>query len=269
MGNLPDVPRSELRDGGQRRLSSQEFELVIRRAAELQARATEEGGDDGISEAEVVRIGRELGLSGPHLERALAEVHARTPPEGGLLYRLYGPASVRSSRAVPGETAAVRQLLERYLLDREFMVVVRRFPDRTLYARGEGLVAAVGRATRGFLDRAPRLKLALLEVGVRQLDEGVSHVTLATSLARSRVGTAAGATAVGGGAGAAVAVALGIAIAPPLALAGLPVLGGALLGSRRAYAAMVERAQLQLESLLDRLEHGEIVAPPPRRTFPR
>lgn len=271
MGDLPDAPRSRpVPEGGERRLSSHDFELVIRRAAELQARASdEEAGGEGVTESEALRIGRELGLSGRHLERALAEVHTRTPPETGLLARLYGAATVACSRTVPGDAPAIRELLERYLVEREFMRVLRRFPERTVYTRGEGVAAAVGRATRKAFDRHPMLSLPSLELSVRQLEPGFCHVTLVTSLAGSRVGTAAGATAVGGGAGTAVAVALGIAIAPPLALLGLPVLGGALLGSRAIYASIFERTQLQLESLLDRLEHGEIVAPPPRRSLPR
>ena len=69
------------REGGgetlpQRHLSTEQFELVIRRAAELQASAAEAGGEE-MSEGEIVRIGRELGLSGRYLQQALAEVRGR------------------------------------------------------------------------------------------------------------------------------------------------------------------------------------------------
>lgn len=270
MSNLPDAPRPDKPDVTDRRLSSQDFELVIKRAAELQARAAEEEtGGEGISESEALRIGRELGLSGRHLERALAEIHARTPPEEGLLYRLYGAATVSCSRTVPGDAPGVRDLVERYLLQCEYMAVLRRFPDRNVYTRGEGVAAAIGRATRGLFDRTPLLKLPTLEVAVRQLEAGFSHVTLATSLSRSRTASAAGGTLLGGWAGSAVAAALGIAVAPPLALLGLPVAGVVFYGTRWTYASIVERTKLQLESLLDRLEHGEIVVPPARRAFPR
>ncbi|MDP9348541.1 MAG: hypothetical protein M3P24_05270, partial [Gemmatimonadota bacterium] len=57
-----------------RRLSSQELEAVIRRAVELQAAA---GGDDGITEGEVLRVGGELGLSPELVRRALADVRSR------------------------------------------------------------------------------------------------------------------------------------------------------------------------------------------------
>ena len=63
----------------------------------------------------------------------------------------------------------------------------------------------------------------------------------------------------GGGAGGAVAVAAGIAVTPPLALLGLPVLGAAWWAMKAGYGNMAERVQVRLESVLDRLESGELL----------
>ncbi|RMH12724.1 MAG: hypothetical protein D6701_13175, partial [Gemmatimonadetes bacterium] len=64
----------------ERRISRREFEAVIQRAAEL-ASSEPEAGDAGFTEAEVLRIARDVGLSPHHVERALAEVRWRAEGE--------------------------------------------------------------------------------------------------------------------------------------------------------------------------------------------
>jgi len=255
---LPDRPGSTRPE---RILSNQDFEMVIRRAAELQAREAEGGGTEGLSESEALRIGRELGLSTRHLHQAIAEVAVADSEPPGMLTRLYGPPVVRASRSVMGDPDAIAKLLERYLVEREYLAVLRRFPDRVIFTRATGVVAALGRASSQIFSRSPLLKVANLEMAVRPLEEGYGYVSLAASLRSNRTATAVG-SILGGGSGAAVTGAvLGIAIAPPAALIGLPVLGGAMAIGHFYYADLVRNTQLQLESLLDRLEHGEL--PPP------
>jgi hypothetical protein len=100
-----------------------------------------------------------------------------------------------------------------------------------------------------------------MEMSVRSLDDGFAHVYLATSLAGTR--TAAATTSILGGAtgASAVGAVLGIAVATPAALIALPVFGFSVWGGRVYYERQKYRSQVQLESLLDRLEHGEL--PPP------
>ncbi len=247
--------------------------MVIRRAAELQARDAERFGAEGISESEALRIGRELGLSMEHLHQALAEVSDTSPPEGGLLVRLFGPRVVHAYRTVAGDAAAISARLERYLIEREFLTVLRRFPERVIFTRASGAAAVVGRAASQIFSRSPLLPVENLEVSVRPLGEGHAHVYLATSLSRPR--TAAAATSIiGGTTGAGLAgAALGIAVAPPAALVALPILGLSILGGRAYYRGLGERVQVQLESLLDRLAHDELPQPvrgwgQPPRGFP-
>jgi hypothetical protein len=52
-----------------------------------------------------------------------------------------------------------------------------------------------------------------------------------------------------------------VAIAPPAALIALPILGGSAWGARVAYGAVLKRARLHLEALLDHLERGESLVP--------
>lgn len=268
MNRLPDAPRGPA-GLPERRLTSQEFEQVIRRAAELQARAAEDSSADEITEAEALRIGRELGLSPMHLHQALAEVTEAAPPEEGLLDRWLGVATVAASRAITGNASDVQVVLEEYLVRREFMMVLRRLPDRTVFEPASGVVAAAGRIASQLTARTRPLRLNRLEVAIRRLEEGYCYVTLATALNSERAGFAAGALLMGGGAGTAVAVALGIAVAPPAALLGLPVLAGAAAAMRAGYGQASHRALVQLESLLDRLQHGELQIARPGGNFRR
>jgi hypothetical protein len=267
--NLPDRPPGAGKALSERRLSSRDFELVIRRAAELQAREAEDPASDGMTEAEVLRIGRELGLSTQYLHRALAEVEGSATEESGVFVKLFGPVHARAGRAVRGEPTEVSRVLERYLVEREYLAVLRRFHDRVLFTRARGMVAAMGRASSQIFSRSPMLPVSNLEMAVHPMEEGVSFVGLATSLGSQRNATAA-ASLVGGGTGASLSGAiLGIAIAPPAALIALPILGFSVWAGHAYYDGVVRNIQTQLESLLDRLEHGELPGPNPRWQPPR
>ena len=253
--------------GPPRRLSNRDFELVIRRAAELQAREAEGPDADGIDEGEALRIGRELGLSNQYLHRALAEVRGDEEAESGVFARMFGPDTVRASRTVAGDGDKVAALLERHLVEREFLAVLRRLPGRTMYTRATGVVAAVGRATSQVFNRSPLLPVSSLEVAVRQLEEGFVFVSVASSLRQERT-TAGLSSMLGGGAGTvASATVLGIAIAPPAALLALPILGASVFAGHAYYRGLSRKVQTQLEFLLDRLEHGELTRPAPPKAL--
>jgi hypothetical protein len=242
--------------------------MVIRRAAELQARSAEDPGSDAMSEEEAVRIGRELGLSLPNLNRALAEVRGQQEVEEGPMVRVMGKARLVATRTVAGEAGKLRALIEAYLLDKEYMTVERRRPDRTTYVRARGLFATLGRATSGAFGSTALLDLERLDVSVQPLEEGFVYVTLSTDLAGTRNGYAAGAaasaTAVGGVGG----LTLAVAVAPPLALLAIPAMGAVFYGIRYGYEVERRKRQTQLEALLDRLEYGELpTGRAPRRNF--
>ncbi|MDQ3388688.1 MAG: hypothetical protein M3483_04205 [Gemmatimonadota bacterium] len=244
-----------------RKLSGAELEAVIRRAVELQSAAG--GGDEGISEAEVIRIGGELGLEATLVRRALGEVRSQPPAEAGALARVMGPATARAGRIVRLPPAEVGMRLEDYLVRCEYMVVQRRLPDRTRYARATGMAAAVGRATRGLGSGQPALDVAALDVGVSTVDAESAWVELSLEMATPR-GWLAGAGVGSGGALATLAGAFAWATPAPdlLALLGIPILAGTLFAARGAYRALASSRQDRLESLLDRLEHGELKLPP-------
>ena len=83
-----------------RSLSPDELERVIRRAAELQT--AREDLPEHLDDAEVLRIGREVGLHEAHVRRALLELHSEALAlyEGepsSLATRLWGPTAVRAA----------------------------------------------------------------------------------------------------------------------------------------------------------------------------
>jgi hypothetical protein len=247
------------------RLTSAQVDAVLRRAVELQA-AEAEGGD-ALTEEDLLRIGREVGIDPAHLGRALAEVGAVLPEEAGWLRRVMGERAVSAGRSVAMPADRARAELDAYLREEEFMVVHRRLPGRTIYTRASGLAADFGRFTSDVARRHPRINAPELEVLVREAGAEETFVALRLDLAGRRAGLATGGMAAGTGSAGVVAAAFGLALAPPAAVLGLPVLAGSLWGSRRAYRAVREKRQRLLESLLDRLEHGELK--PPRRGWRR
>jgi hypothetical protein len=246
-----------------RKLSGSELEAVIKRAVELQT-ARETDMTDGLSDSEVVRIGRDLGIEAHLVRRAISEVRSRPPEEKGML-ALVGPGVIRAARTIRRPPAELAMFLEKYLLEVEFMVVERRFPDRTRYLQAPGIGAAMGRTFSKLGSRVAPLQLKTVDVGVALADEDASLVTLTLDLSGGRLGAGLGGLLGGAAGGNGVALAVLATTAPHLlALAGVGVLAASLVGSRAIYRKVAADLHNKLESFLDRLEHGELKLPPPR-----
>ena len=265
---LPDRP-AEGAGLPARRLTGEQMEAVIRRATELQFAAG--AGEEGISETELLRIGRELGLEPANLRRALAEVRtAGSPAEQGMMVSLMGERTVRASRIVKRPAAQVGLLLEEYLRRCEYMEPMRRFPDRTRYERASGMAAAFGRIAAKMGSRQVPLDLQRLDVGVSALDENSALVELSVDQRILRNSLAAGGV-LGGSAGGAgvVSMALVTGAPDPLALLALPIVGGVMWGMRTIYRATSGSVEDRLHAFLDRLEHGELRLPADRPEWRR
>ena len=89
------------------------------------------------------------------------------------------------------------------------------------------------------------------------LEEGYSYVTIGADLSNLRTGLAITGVSLGGSFGLATAAVLGVAIDPAAALLGVPLLPGAMWGTRLAQVKQAVQAQTHLESILDSLERGE------------
>jgi hypothetical protein len=261
MASVPDRPRDPGPDLPARRLSSHELEAVIRRAVELQS--ADGGGDDGIPEAEVMRIGQELGLEPSHVRRAIGEVRSTPPEETGVMARVFGPGSIRAGRTVRRPAAELGRFLEEYMTRVECMQAHRRFPDRTRYVRDSSFVAGIERFARGFGTRDPRLELKQIDVTVARIDDDTAYVELSVDTTGDRTGYAAGAGVMGTMFSVPVATFALVTPTPDLvALAALPIFGGMLAAWRAGFRGEVNKTQEKLESFLDRLEHGEVRIPP-------
>jgi hypothetical protein len=259
--NLPGRPAEESGLPA-RRLTGEQMEAVIRRATELQFAAG--GGEEGVSETELLRIGRELGLDPTNLRRALAEVRtAGGPAERGVLTTLMGDRVVRASRIFRKPAAQLGLFLEEYLRKSEFMDPVRRYPDRTRYARASGIGAAFGRAAAKISARQASLDVPQLDVGNSALDEGSALVELSVDQGGLRAGLTAGGAAVGSAGGLGIiTVAMMTPVPDPVSLVAIPILGASMAIMRAIYRHQAGSVENRLEAFLDRLEHGELRLPP-------
>lgn len=260
-----------------RGITRRELEAVIRRAAELYA--ADADADERISEEELLRIASELGLPTRHVRQALLELPG-APSRPSLLDRFYGPATVTGARAVPGDADTLFRRLEDYLTTKEYLHPLRWERRRAWYAPADDPISKIARAVsrpggRYHLARARRATLA-----VEPLERGTAHVRLDLDLSDRRKGSVAAGTTAGGLIGALAGAGLALAAAPAAAelagpvagaAAGLFAFGGTLTTSLTAALAMARTrfrgrlaaARLELDGLLDRLERGQPLDPPP------
>lgn len=257
------------------------LERVLARAAELQAASGDETEPDALTEAQVVDLGREVGLSTAALRQALAEERSRLVPvaatESGLVTQVLGGARVGAQRVVRGTPARVLDTLDRWMQRDELLRTVRQRADMLVWEPTRGIIGNLRRAfgNRDYaLFRANHIAATAVAV-----DEGSSLVRLEADFSRLRTAIVTQSLSGGviGGAFTAAAVVANVVL--PLAV--IPVLGvpiAAYLGSRRVHRHAMGRALLTLEQLLDRLERGETQTPsllrmiesalPPLSSFP-
>lgn len=239
-------------------LSRAALERVLARAAQLQG-TTGEGDEAGaMNEAQVVELGKEVGLSPEVLRQALAEERSRTlvPEESGLLASVAGPAMVSAARTVPGSAAAVLAALNAWMQRSEGLEVKRRFADQLVWEARRDFFSAVRRTLNvsgGGLELAAAESVTAIVVDVAT---GQSHARIVADFrtARRQRGMSALALTVIFGA-LLVGSLLAVNIQPVVAvILGSAVPIASLLTTRSRYKHLVARAQVALEQALDRLE---------------
>ncbi len=263
-----------------RAVTRREMELVIRRAVELATEQADAG--DAISEDEVVRIAGEVGLAPQYVRQALFELPAlRREQETTRAARYMGPSVVSAQRAVPGDADAVLRRLEQYLTTREYLQVRRRQQGQLLLGPAEDPLSKVFRTFTRSGKRFQLARATRVGVAVQPVDAGSARIRLDIDLDERRhddfvgggvLGTffgILGGNALGFGGGA-LAVVLGAAT--PLVVAtgvglGLAGLTGGIWGGlalvRKAFHRRLDDARAEADVLLDRLETGERLEPPP------
>ena len=234
------------------------LERIIQRAAELQAGERDIG--EGLTEAEVLALGQDVGIPTRYLRQALLEEQTRSVVTGGtgLFAWLTGPSLLTAERVVPGDRGAVERALTVWMEREESLQVKRRYPDRTSWEPRVGAFASIQRAL-GAGGKTFALARAT-EVGgqVTQLETGFCHVRLVADVRGERARRLWGAAllVLWGAVLAGVLPALG-ALAPWAAVPTAVAWAAALAVAHR-HRRENERIQVGLEQVLDRVEHGEI-----------
>jgi len=243
------------------------LERVLARAAELQAGTAEPS--EGMSPTELEALGGEVGISADYIRQAVAEERTRVavPEEPGLVASWFGSSIATASRVVRGTPAQVLSLLDEWMQREEGLRPRRRFTDRLTWEARKDFITSL-QAGFNFGGRAYALTSAG-EVGATAvaIDGERTIVRLDADLSQSRrLSVGWGSVAGGGmllGGGALVAFTLtvpGASIPVGMAIGGLGSAVGAAIaaGVASAQKRKVARAQLALEQILDRIEHGEM-----------
>jgi hypothetical protein len=250
------------------KLSGQQIEFVLRRAAELESRRNDnEGGepqDDDLSVGDLVRLGEEAGLGSDAIMRALGELRrgALREEESDALTRAIGSARLVVSREVPGSPAAVQRAVDRFLRE-QLMTIRRHHGHRIEWERAQGLWPGLARS----LDFAKRYAfgpVSRVDTVVIAEGEGVttsSSVTFEIDLSDmrrqrlTRLALRAGAAfALVGLGGAALFPGFGINDVVCL-FSGGAIAGGLAALERRRYQQARERVAIAPERFLDLLVH--------------
>lgn len=248
-------------------LDRQALERVLARAAELQGAGAIPESSDLISESQLLDIGNEVGLSPATINQALAEERTRVsvPEERGLIAQIAGAGFATATRTVQGTQREVLATIDTWMQRDEGLQVQRRFADRITWEPQRGLFGKIRRTVniggRGYyLTDAGQVSATVLPVDgsrvVVRLDADVH------SSRSRRVGMGGILAAVGAAAGGILGLGLVIAHLPLVVVAGfalLPFAGGSVAAYKlaRSHRAILSSAQLGLEQVLDRLEHGE------------
>lgn len=256
-------------EGKGRSLTRHEFDAVIRRAAELAA-SDPEGGESALTEAEVFRIAREVGLPDRHVRAALSEVRVGVRGRG-VLDRIFGPGVLTAVRVVPGSMKVVATQLDDFLAGTQLLQPVRRAPGVLQYRPALDWASKLARAA-SFTSRKYYVASAKsVEIHLEEVDEGHTLIELVVDPGMrgdNIAGAAIGGGAVGVGIGIGASASL-IAVAPVAVAAGVGVLVGSGIASAitygvgRSHKSKLMEVQVELEGILDRMETGESLEPPP------
>ena len=244
------------------------LERVLARATELSSQSAD--APDGMTEAQLFEIGKEVGLAPATLQQALAEERTRVvlAEETGLEARVMGPTAVSATRAIPHPPEVILAALEEWMKHDYRMIAKRRFGNRRTWEPRGGVFAELDRSLRGNQAAAALMKASEVALTVSAIGDGRTAVRLdadVTQMRRTRRngGVALGVAGLGLGT---VSVVIGAVLAPiamlPLFLAfGAVPFAGMTLGGwsvMKGHRRQAERSQLALEQLLDRLEHSQL-----------
>jgi len=254
-----------------RSLTRKQFDEVIRRAAELAA-AEPEGVDSVLNEEELFRIAREVGLDERHVRKALVQVRSAPPPGRNPVSALFGPTVLFASRVVPGTKESLAGTIDEFMVAGRLLQALRKGPSVLQYRPAVDWASQVARAASSTSKKYYVAAAKWVEVRLETVEEGRTLVELEVEpgtrddyLAGGIIGGAGGGVGVGVGIAMAVigtggAAALGIALG---VIAGSGVMGGICWATGNRHKKRLTHVRAEMEGILDRLEAGESLDPPP------
>lgn len=240
-------------------------ERVLARAAELQASGSGDAPAEQLSEAQLLELGKEVGLSPEYLRQAIAEERTRivtAEPEGNAVARAVGPAGAAASRTVRGSAAQVLKQLDGWMQREECLRPLRRFEDRVVWEPRTDLVTSLRRnldfGGRGYLlSKAQTVAATAVPVDDARC---IVHIEADFSQSRRAVLTTTAVATTGAAGASAVALVMGF-FAPVVIVPAVGLSAAAWFAARRNHGRTLARAQLMIEQILDHLERGELGRP--------
>jgi hypothetical protein len=252
-----------------RSLTRTEFDAVIRRAAEL-ATSDPEAPDGGLSEEELFRIAREVGLSESHVRQALAEVRAGLPEiRRGVIERVFGPAHVHVRRVVPGTPDELAQTLDDFMVSTQLLQRVRRSNAVLQYRPAADWASQVARATSSRKYYIAASKAVEVRLDVVDADRTLVALLIEPGTRGNDLGGAIfGGALASGAAGTLSAFGLGMLVPGAPAIAAGAVIGAGVwsaifFGTGATHRRRVVDVRTEAEGVLDALETGASLDPPP------
>jgi hypothetical protein len=253
-----------------RRLNPAEVEMILRRAAELNARRRSNADPDAasISPEVLVQVAAAAGIPEQDVRRAMWDLASdKTAEPHSFAWKFYGPSRLRAVREVERSPEQTREHLERLLRLHQGLKLRRKTEASSLWDAGDEL-GVVRRALDFSGDRA-LLKAQLVELRVEAMEEDGCQANLTADLSNQRGEY----LSLGGILGVTLAVLFILAGAQSsLFLLGvLPALAAPVLGFKFAYGKACTEIRRSLDDLLDAAEEGpphEEERPPDRGDRP-
>lgn len=232
--------------------------MVLRRAAELNARRRPRGSEEGasISPEVLIQVAAAAGIPEGDVRRAMWDlVSEKTAEPHTLARKLYGPARLRAVREVEQPVEPTREHLESLLRVEQGLKMRRKTEASSLWDAGD-MLGVVRRALDFSGDRT-LLKAHSIELRVEEVEEDRCGANLTADVSNQRGEY----ISLGGILGATFALPLAIAgfQSPLFFLAVLPALVAPGVGFKLAYIRACAEIRRALDELLDVAEEG-----PPR-----
>ena len=256
--------------GSGRSLTRKEFDEVIRRAAEIAA-SEPDADASALTEADLFRIAGEVGLDERHVRKALGQIRSSPPTDRGILSALYGPPFVVASRVVPGTRNALMETLDEFMVAGRLLQNVRKGEGLLQFRPAVDWASQVARAASSTSRKYYVASAKRVEVRSEPVDDIRTMVQIEVEpgtredyVAGGIIGGLGGGIGTGVGAGwalgavapAALGVAAGIAL-------GSLILGSIAWGTGVRHKKRLLEVRSELEGILDRLERGDSLEPPP------